>query len=95
MRQALVGGIIEASIGTCREEKPMRIEAKLEQLGFVLPEAPKISPGVQVSFAWVRVYQDRAYVAGHGPQNPMARLHSRWARLEWTSRLRRATKRRA
>jgi hypothetical protein len=48
----------------------MRIEAKLEQLGLVLPEAPKIPPGVQVSFAWVRVYADRAYVAGHGPQNP-------------------------
>jgi hypothetical protein len=25
---------------------------------------------MQVSFAWVRVHQGRAYVAGHGPQNP-------------------------
>jgi enamine deaminase RidA (YjgF/YER057c/UK114 family) len=27
-------------------------------------------PGVQLSFAWVRVHQDRAYVAGQGPLNP-------------------------
>jgi enamine deaminase RidA (YjgF/YER057c/UK114 family) len=48
----------------------MRIEAKLEELGLTLPEPPKIPPGVQVSFAWVRVYQDRAYLSGHGPLNP-------------------------
>src|SRR5215216_3906785 len=69
MRQASVGGIIGTDRGTCREEKPMRIETKLEQLGLVLPEAPKIPPGVQVPFAWVRVYEDRAYVAGIGPLN--------------------------
>ena len=48
----------------------MRVEAKLEQLGLTLPEAPKLPPGVQLSFAWVRVHQDRAYVAGQGPLNP-------------------------
>ena len=48
----------------------MRVEAKLEELGLTLPEAPKLPPGVQLSFAWVRVYQDRAYVAGHAAQNP-------------------------
>jgi enamine deaminase RidA (YjgF/YER057c/UK114 family) len=48
----------------------MRVEAKLDELGLVLPEPPKIPPEMQVSFAWVRVHQDRAYVAGHGPQNP-------------------------
>ena len=48
----------------------MRIEATLDELGLVLPAPPKIPPEMQVSFAWVRVYQDRAYVAGHGPQNP-------------------------
>jgi hypothetical protein len=48
----------------------MRVEAKLEEFGLVLPEAPKLPPGVQVSFAWVRVYEDRAYIVGQGPLNP-------------------------
>jgi hypothetical protein len=48
----------------------MRVEANLEKLGLTLPEAPKLPPGVQLSFAWVRVHQDRAYVAGQGPLNP-------------------------
>jgi enamine deaminase RidA (YjgF/YER057c/UK114 family) len=48
----------------------MRVEAKLEELGLTLPEAPEFPPGVQLSFAWVRVHQDRAYVAGHVPLNP-------------------------
>ncbi len=48
----------------------MHVEAKLKQLGLVLPEPPKLPPGVQLSFAWVRVHQDRAYIAGQGPLNP-------------------------
>ena len=48
----------------------MHVEAKLEELGLTLPEAPKLPPGVQLSFAWVRVHQDRAYVSGQGPLNP-------------------------
>jgi hypothetical protein len=35
----------------------MRVEAKLEELGLTLPEAPKLPPGVELSFAWVRVYR--------------------------------------
>ena len=48
----------------------MRIEAKLEELGLVLPEPTQIPPEMQVSFAWVRVHQDRAYISGQGPQHP-------------------------
>ena len=48
----------------------MLIEAKLEKLGLTLPEPPKIPSEVKISFAWVRVHDGRAYVAGHGPQNP-------------------------
>jgi enamine deaminase RidA (YjgF/YER057c/UK114 family) len=48
----------------------MRVEAKLEELGLTLPEPPMLPPGVQLSFAWVRVHQDRAYVSGQGPLNP-------------------------
>lgn len=46
----------------------MRIEAKLAALGLVLPQAPKLPPGVRLPFSFVRVRGDRAYVAGHGPQ---------------------------
>ena len=48
----------------------MRVEAKLEELGLTLPEPPKAPPGMRLSFSWVRVHRDRAYVSGHGPQNP-------------------------
>jgi enamine deaminase RidA (YjgF/YER057c/UK114 family) len=45
----------------------MRVEQRLERLGIVLPEPVKLPPGVEVTFAWVRVFADRAYVSGHGP----------------------------
>ncbi len=48
----------------------MRIEAKLEAMGLVLPEAFKVPAGLQLPFAWVRVRGNRAYIAGHVPQNP-------------------------
>jgi enamine deaminase RidA (YjgF/YER057c/UK114 family) len=48
----------------------MQIEAKLEALGLVLPEPLKIPPGLQLPFPWVRVRGNRAYISGHGPQNP-------------------------
>jgi hypothetical protein len=34
---------------------PMLIEAKLEALGFVLPELMQVSQGLRMPFAWVRV----------------------------------------
>ena len=48
----------------------MQIEAKLEALGLVLPEPLKAPPGMRLPFAHVRVRGNRAYIAGHGPQNP-------------------------
>ena len=48
----------------------MQIEAKLEALGLVLPEPLKAPPGMRLPFAYVRVRVNRAYIAGHGPQNP-------------------------
>lgn len=44
----------------------MEIEAKLEALGLVLPAPPKLPPGITISFEWVRVRGNRAYIAGHG-----------------------------
>jgi enamine deaminase RidA (YjgF/YER057c/UK114 family) len=49
----------------------MHIEAKLEQLGLLLPE-PMQTPrgGLRLPFAWVRVRGNRAYVSGHITLNP-------------------------
>ncbi|HZO70926.1 MAG TPA: RidA family protein [Ktedonobacteraceae bacterium] len=45
----------------------MRIEAKLQELGLILPERPL---SVQLPFPWVRVRGKRAFISGHGPQMP-------------------------
>ena len=47
----------------------MRIEAKLEELGLMLPE-PLKTPGMRLPCASVRIRGNRAYIAGHGPQAP-------------------------
>jgi enamine deaminase RidA (YjgF/YER057c/UK114 family) len=43
------------------------VEAKLASLGLQLPGPIKLPPGVVLSFPWVRVHGDRAFVSGHGP----------------------------
>jgi enamine deaminase RidA (YjgF/YER057c/UK114 family) len=48
----------------------MLIEQKLESMGLVLPEQLKAPAGVKLPFAPVRIRGNRAYIAGHGPQNP-------------------------
>ena len=48
----------------------MRIEQRLDELGLVLPEAAKPPPGIRISFSWVRVRGDRAFVSGHGALAP-------------------------
>ncbi len=48
----------------------MRIEAKLDELGLVLPEAARVPPSVQLPFPWIRVHGNRLFVSGHGPQLP-------------------------
>ena len=47
----------------------MRIEAKLAEMGLVLPEVLQ-APGMRLPFAQVRIRGNRAYISGHGPQNP-------------------------
>jgi hypothetical protein len=42
---------MDANWDSFRKVAQMRVEAKLEELGLTLPEPPKVSPGVQVSFA--------------------------------------------
>ena len=48
----------------------MKIEARLQELGLVLPESMKAPAGVKLPFANVRVRGNRAYIAGHGPLQP-------------------------
>lgn len=48
----------------------MQIEARLQALGLVLPEPQRVPADVRLPFANVRLRGNRAYVAGHGPQNP-------------------------
>lgn len=47
----------------------MHIEARLKEMGLVLPENPAGLPGVTLRFSRVRVRGNRAYIAGHGPQS--------------------------
>ena len=43
----------------------MDVEAKLEELGLVLPEPMQVPPGLRLPFSWVRVRGNRAYISGH------------------------------
>jgi len=51
-----------------KEERTMKIERKLEEMG--LPGPTMVPPGLVLPFSWVRVRGDRAYVSGHVPLNP-------------------------
>lgn len=46
----------------------MRIEARIAELGLVLPAPLQVPPGLQMPFAWVRLRGNRAYISGHVPQ---------------------------
>lgn len=48
----------------------MEIEKRLAAMGLVLPPPVQPPPGIQLPFAFVRVRGNRAYIAGHAPQNP-------------------------
>lgn len=47
----------------------MRVEARLHDMGLVLPAAVQPPAGVRLPFAPVRIAGDRALISGHGPQN--------------------------
>lgn len=46
------------------------IAAKLASAGLVLPSPLLPPPGITLPFKLVRIAGDRAFVSGHGPQNP-------------------------
>lgn len=48
----------------------MEIEQRLEAMGLALPDKLSVPPDMKLPFATVRVWADRAYVAGHVAQDP-------------------------
>ena len=46
----------------------MQTRSRLQEMGARLPAEAKVPPGVVIDFAWARVYGDRVYLSGHGPQ---------------------------
>jgi YjgF/chorismate_mutase-like, putative endoribonuclease len=48
----------------------MRIEHRLAELGFALPEPMRLPSGLALPFPWVRLWPGRAFVSGHGPLQP-------------------------
>jgi enamine deaminase RidA (YjgF/YER057c/UK114 family) len=47
-----------------------RIEERLAQLGITLPPPLILPEGARLPFNWVNLRDGRAYVSGHGPQEP-------------------------
>jgi len=43
------------------------VESRLSELGLVLPDPMILPPGAIISFPWVRVHGNRAFISGHGP----------------------------
>ncbi len=46
------------------------VEEKLKALNLSLPEPIKSSPDMKMPPSWIRVRTNRAFISGHGPQNP-------------------------
>ncbi len=46
------------------------VEARLRALGLALPPPPALPAGIVIPFQLVRILGQRAFVSGHGPQNP-------------------------
>jgi len=48
----------------------MRIEARLEELGLVVPGPVRVPEGARLPFSFARIDGRRVYLSGHGPQAP-------------------------
>ncbi|HEX2170459.1 MAG TPA: hypothetical protein VHF65_09185, partial [Nitrososphaera sp.] len=46
------------------------VEEKLKALNLSPPEPIKSSPDMKMPPSWIRVRGNRAFISGHGPQNP-------------------------
>ena len=61
----------------------MRIEARLEARGLVLPEVPQVPLGLRISFAWARIRGIHVYLSGHPPQAPDRSLPGPFGKVPW------------
>jgi enamine deaminase RidA (YjgF/YER057c/UK114 family) len=52
------------------KEKDDSIHNKLKDLGLDLPKQLQIPSGAKTPPTWIRIRGDKAYISGHGPQNP-------------------------
>ena len=55
---------------SAKTSENISIEAKLKELGLILPEPVKVPADVKLPFSFIRTRANRAYISGHGPQNP-------------------------
>lgn len=46
-----------------------QIQTKLDSLGLKLPQSLRVPPNVKTPSAWIRIWKDKAYISGHGPQS--------------------------
>jgi len=53
-----------------RDKAQMSTEERLAAMGVVLPEPLKVAEGVKLPYSPVHVRGKRAFISGHGPQNP-------------------------
>lgn len=51
-----------------------RVEQRLRELGLELPPQVPLPDGVTLPFPWVNLRGGRAFVSGHGPQQPDGQL---------------------
>lgn len=58
-----------------------RIDAKMSEMGLILPQPFTLPPGVRLPFAQVNVRGNRAFISGHGPQNEDGSLSGPFGRL--------------
>lgn len=58
-----------------------RIEERLSALGLILPPPLKAPAGVVLPFQFVRLRGNRAFISGHGPQNPDGSLAAPFGKL--------------
>ena len=59
----------------------MKIEARLESSGIILPAPVKVPPGVVLPFADIHVVGRRAMISGHGPVNTDGSLAEPFGKL--------------
>jgi enamine deaminase RidA (YjgF/YER057c/UK114 family) len=56
------------------EDNPLKahqnVEEKLKAIGLILPKPIIIGSGTKIPPSWIRIRGNRAFISGHGPQNP-------------------------